>query len=278
MNHDKEEPSDHGSDPAAYRAAQRRCASGGCPSQGLGEPLGQKDRPIEFIQLLEALIAYDKDHTPMGAEVQEIISRLTSGGTAPLNSEDPWLVQAKRLWDLGFGRASEVSDFGAYLRDIPPIPKTLLADSDDFPLLCLADPRLGLSRSCSLLGILFKELKLEDADVEPYDERHVTPMEPFWFRFTVPGKNMGRSSGDCRNEFIAQNQFPGTAMTGVMAFAHHPTLVEAGERALDLPGSKHHRSDRHACLWVCDGRLRLGLGRRDNDARPHRGAGAYVLA
>ncbi len=72
----------------------------------------------------------------IGSEVEELIRRLEMGGV------NQWRIQAKRLWDRGFGRDPSVKakNFKAYLAGILQIPASLLADDPELPLLSLADP------------------------------------------------------------------------------------------------------------------------------------------
>lgn len=245
--------------------------------RGFLRELGRREvsQESDLADIFEMILIYDQYRAPLGRRVQEIIVRLRSDGIG-IKTNDRRVLQAKHLWDRGFGRELGFTDFAAYLAGIPRIPKPLRARRRAFPLLCLADPRLGLSKSCSLLGIGFNSFVCTDADVMPYNDRHLTPMEPFWFRFTAPGTNMGRRPSACRDEFFAKGNFAGTAMTGIMAYTYHPTLIEEGTRTLDLPGSRHRRNTRSAYLEVWHGGPMLSLD-RPNIADPGCGAGGFSL-
>ena len=171
------------------------------------------------------------------------------------------------LWDRGFGRnrAIQAENFLAYLASIPQIPASLLADDPDLPLLSLADPRPGLLRNCRLLGIQFDELGYKDGDAVPFDERFVLPTAPFWFRHDDGRTNRNRRPDHCRDALTGDIQ-AGTAMEGIFALTHHPSI---GEHIMDLPGTVNG-SMRVDCafLSVSDGRVELSLLRKFDLAHP----------
>jgi hypothetical protein len=204
----------------------------------------------------------------IGPEVEELIRRLEMGGV------NQWRIQAKRLWDRGFGRDPSVGakTLKAYLKGIPQIPASLLADDADLSLLSLADPRPGLLRSCKLLVIQFEELGYSDDSAESFDQRFAIPTTPFWFRHDDGRHNRKRRPDHCRDEATGDIQ-AGTAMEGIFAYAHHLDIVKEGEHVIDLPGTVH-RDNRVdcACLEVWGGQTELYLYRHSDVASPDYGA------
>ena len=204
----------------------------------------------------------------IGLEVEEFIRRLEMGGV------NQWRIQAKRLWDRGFGRDPKVSAkiFKAYLAGIPKIPEGLVGEDSELALFSLADPRPGLLRSCKLLGIQFEELGHSDDSVEPFDDRFAIPTTPFWFRHDDGRKNRNRWPDHCRDEVNGDIQV-GTAMEGIFAYAHRTNIVKEDEHIIDLPGSVH-RGARGGCafLGVWRGQVELFVGGRSDVAVPEFGS------
>lgn len=146
----------------------------------------------------------------IGAEVEELIRRLTSG-VVPGKTDDVRMTQAKRYWDLGVGKKLGKTSFEAYLADIPEIPAELAEDDADYPLLILIEPRLGLRLLCKLGDIMFSG---EDYLFPPCDERHREFAHPTWIRLQDGRKNRGRCPTDCRASF-AKDELGLTALQGV---------------------------------------------------------------
>lgn len=200
----------------------------------------------------------------IGPEVEELIRRLEMGGV------NQWRIQAKRLWDRGFGLdpSIQAKNFKVYLQGIPRIPASLLVEDSNLPLLSLADPRPGLLRSCKLLGIQHEELGYKDGDAVPFEDRFVMPTQPFWFRHDDGRKNRNRRPDHCRDELTGDIQ-AGTAMEGIFVYAHHPDIVKENEHILDLPGTVHHSSRADcACLRVWGGQVELDLNWSSDIASP----------
>lgn len=204
----------------------------------------------------------------IGSEVEELIRRLEMGGV------NQWRIQAKCLWDRGFGRDPNVrvKNFKAYLAGIPQIPAGLIALDTDLPLLSLADPRPGLLRSCKLLGVQYEELGYSNEDAVPLDENFPLPTTPFWFRHDDGRANRKRRPDHCRDELTGDIQ-AGSAMEGVFAYAHHPNILKEGEHIIDLPRTVR-RDFRVFCayLMVWSGQAKLYLFRDSDIARPFCGA------
>ena len=207
-------------------------------------------------------------------DIQALIARYKDGAKV-LKSSDPRLIQAKVLWDKGFGRELGFKTFKSYLATIPMIPVSLLADDPNLPLLRLVDPRLGIAKACKLFGIKFEELGYSDADAVICDARHETPTEPFWVRAHDGRKNRSRRPDVCRDE-CKDKIFVMTAMVAIMTWVQDPSIIKQGEHVLDCPGSVP-RSARGSCaflrVWV--GEVKLDLLRIAGGAFPHYGAGAF---
>jgi hypothetical protein len=250
--------------PSWQRQLDEQIAAGRWSSRGL---FGLLERPDLANRIGERLSG--EDCVKFLADLEALLD----GRLVPrVESDDPRLVQAKRLWDKGWGRELGFETFDDYLATIPEIPDFLAADDPELPLLFLADPRLGLTRSCQLLGVRYTEFGYNDESAEPWDARHCDPVEPFWFRCHNGRPNRNRKPVDCWAE-CRGNRLAGTAIVGLMAYIHKPDIVKEGEWVIDLPGSVFRRTrDYCACLRVWDGRAKLGLLRDARVARPHCGS------
>ena len=217
------------------------------------------------------LLDLDQGGPGLGAELQAFFRQVTSGGVAG-KSGDPRVIQAKRLWDRGFGCELELESFDAYLATIPQIPEGLLGDDPELPLLSLADPRLALTKACRLIGIPHEELGYSDGVVVPFSDRYADPKKPFWLRHDDGRPNKDRRPDHCRDK-LTGDTLTGTALVGIMAYLHHPEIVVEGEHVIDLPGSVH-RGSRAVCAYlkVWDGRVRLHVSRSAGIAGPDYGS------
>lgn len=184
---------------------------------------------------IKQLCEIDSAGPGIRAEVQELITRLTSGGVGP-KSDDPREVQAKRLWDKGFGRELRFGSFEGYLKSIPEIPEALKADSDRFPELVLVDARLGHEKTCKILGVdfdsnghSFKDCDLMKARTE----------EVYWIRAQDGRKNSGKSIQTCHKQFV-DGEIGLTVHEGLALFAQNPEGLRG--RAMDLFGSVHSKN------------------------------------
>ena len=194
----------------------------------------------------------------IGREVEELISRLENGGVGK-SAGDPRIAQAKKLWDLGFGRELKMNSFHAYFATIPEIPKSLVADNPVLPLLVLVDPRLGHTRSCRLDGLRFAEYGWDDTSLVPFDDRHVMPSAPYWVRAHDGSPNLGKKPSDCRAKCTGK-LYAGTADVGIAIWIQHGKC----NHVMDLPGSVHiSNRESCACLGVWRGGLELGASRHD---------------
>jgi hypothetical protein len=162
------------------------------------------------------------------AEVAALINRLTDGAAA-LTSSDPRISQAKRLWDKGFGE--NVESFDVYLAGIPEIPEKLLANDERFPLLVLADARLGITKSCELAGLKYGG---NDQTFEDFDPKKARNSQVYWMRCQGGRRNRGKSVKACRDSF-AKGEIGLTAMEGVALYVQNPEVIKGD--FLDLPSS-----------------------------------------
>ncbi len=209
----------------------------------------------------------------IGLEVEELIARLTSGGVAG-KSDDPRVIQAKRLFDLGWGRELGIDRFEDYLETVPEIPESLLANDPDFPLLGLDDPRVGLSRSCEMAGVQLKGLGYSNEDAVPCDKRHADLTEPYWFRAHDGRKNRNLNPSDCRAEAKAPI-FAMTAQVGLITFVHYSNVIKEGGHILYCPGTLHREWPALcAYLEVWSEQPKLGLNRY-GIADPSYGSGGF---
>jgi len=181
-------------------------------------------------------------------EIQALIMRLQSGGVGP-KSDDPREVQAKRLWDKGFGRDVDseayayIDDFDSYLRSIPEIPESLTAHDDRFPEIILVDARLGIVKICEILDI---EYDGTDQTFEDFDPKKARTEKVYWIRLQDGKKNRNKSVRTCRSEF-AKDELGLTVHEGLARFAQNPESFRSF--ALDLAGSVY-RDDRDYAAYL----------------------------
>lgn len=171
-------------------------------------------------------------------------------------TQDIRQTQAKRLYDLGFGK--NYKSFEDYLATIPEIPQSLVGEDETYPLLTLDDPRLLRTERCKLAGVKYEEYGYNDETFVPFDARHETPAGPYWFRAHNGRKNRGRKPSDCRQE-LTGNLLAGTADVLLALFIHHKNVVKQGEHVMDGPGSVSrgvHRSCSYLVVWGGGPRLR----------------------
>ena len=222
---------------------------------------------------------FDAEHLVKLARIQDARRRVSLSGIGEQVDEfirgleaDPVslrVMQALSLWTLGFGRDPNVQskNFRAYWEGIPEVPGSLVVD-DELEFVSLADPRPGLLRSCKMLGIQFEELGFSEESAEPFNQNFPLPAEPFWFRHDDGRKNHKRRPDDCRDELVG-DVLAGTALEGVFAYAHHPTIVVENEHSIDLPRTVL-RDSRMNCafLEVWRGQVRISLYRESDIASP----------
>lgn len=191
---------------------------------------------------VKQLLEIDSAGPGIRAEVQELISRLTSGGVGP-KTDDPRKAQAKRLWDKGWGRELGFDSFDAYLETIPELPEELTAHDERFPELVLVDARVSVQAACRLLGI---DCCIKDEDLTDPEDRETAQVS--WMRCQNGRRNAGKSVKTCRDEF-AENEFGLTATEGLALFAQKPD--QCRNRGMDFPASvnRGHRGHVASLDW-----------------------------
>lgn len=193
----------------------------------------------------------------IGREVAALIRRLTSGGVAG-RSDNPQIVQTKRLWDLCIGTELGYWNFEEYAGTIPAISPRLLLPDREFPLLVLVETRLDLKMLCALANVDFDG---DDNTFQPWDARCMRQRQPYWIRMQDGRKNRGRSVADCRESFM-QGEIGLTALEGVSAYIQYPEVVAdllgPDGHAMVMPGSVLHEN-RVSTAYLCAdvGRIRL---------------------
>ena len=170
----------------------------------------------------------------------------------------------------------ETMVFDDYLAGVPSIPERLIIDDADFPYLCFADPRPGITRSCALLKVKYQELGYDDHSSEPFDDRFHIPDGPYWFRHDGGRKNRGRRPDHCRDELDGGIR-AGTDMEGLFAFAHDPSFFQIENvHFINLPGTVNRLNrDKCAFLVPLSGYEMLGL-RGESDSGVERGSSLRV--
>ncbi len=190
----------------------------------------------------------------IGAEVEGLIRRLTSGGVAS-KTDDVRTEQVKWLWRLGVGRELGLPSFEDYFADIPEIPEDLVKDDAHFQLLVLVEPRIALNRLCELGNIKFR---WQDNRFVEYDKRHREFDVPAWIRVGDGRKNWSGSFSRCRRSSV-NDDLGLTVFQGVCAYLQHPEPL-ANDRVIKLPGSVHQNDIVHGVfLEVCRSQAWLDL-------------------
>ena len=167
----------------------------------------------------------------IGAEVEEFISRLTSGVVAG-KSADPREIHAKRLWDLGVGRELGFKDFGVWLESLPPIPKR--PDDNQLSTLVLVpdQSKIGIMKSCQLLGISFSDA--DNIFVDAWPDRAISGT--YWMWCQDGSKYRGKKPVICRDDlFPKKNLIAMTAHEGLWLYVVDRSVLRC--HCIDLPGS-----------------------------------------
>ncbi|TSC64615.1 MAG: hypothetical protein G01um1014106_40 [Parcubacteria group bacterium Gr01-1014_106] len=197
-------------------------------------------------------------------EVQELITRLTSGGVGASDTTDPFLVQSKVLWDKGWGRELGCKTLDAYRKSLetdglptkPERPAGLPEHLDRLILWdrrpLLVDGKISLVKACRLLGVVF------GGNDDTLVQHEATPAitEPVRWVWCQDGRrNRNRKPSDCRNGF-QKPEVGLEVLGGLFLFAQDHTVIrEEGDawHIMDLPGSLH-RDEPSRCaylgLWV----------------------------
>lgn len=143
---------------------------------------------------------------------------------ATKQTDDPRIIQATRFWELGFGSAFGFGKLEHYLTTIPEIPAELVGEDERFPVLLLVEPRLGLNRSCQLVGI---DCGYKDHEIVPAVKCHPEFTVPTWIR--VRYGYWGWSAYDCRKAIKGKGAAAITALQGACLYAHRRDLWSGHE-------------------------------------------------
>lgn len=185
------------------------------------------------------------------------MNELVKGMLSLQASGDPRVAQARRYFDLGYGRALGFPSFEVYLATVPEIPEHLVAYDPAFDILALVDPRLPRTVRCRLVSLRYKELGYDDGSWFPCDERHETTTMPFWIRAHDGRRNRSRRPSICLADCTG-NVFGGVVDVGIALYTHQSGIVVEDEHVMRLPGSVLRDSrEGHACLEKLNGEARL---------------------
>jgi len=215
-------------------------------------------------QLHEIQAARLKRNKPgIGHEVEELIRRLTSGGVS-VKTDDLRVVQAKRLWDMGFGRELDLESFDVYLASIPEIPKKLVAHDERFPELILVDARLDIRSIYPLLGVENGGDAFFDSE---YDGRFVDletkgarTKKVYWIRMQ-DGKESNRGSPLAHREVFPADEIGLNVHEGLAFAAQYPKALRGWTMylAASVYQQRHSEVAYLACNWNGIG-LRINRG------------------
>lgn len=184
---------------------------------------------------IKQLIEIDNAGPGIRSEVQDMISRLTSGGVGA-KSDDQRIAQAKRLWDKGWGRELKIDSFDEYLSSIPEIPERPPIDYLD--RLVLVDRRVKLTTACELVG-LGLAFSGDEETLVPFDpEKAKKDVEWMWCQ--AGHRNRGKAAKGCREE-CRKGEIVCDTFEGVAIYTQDPKVTKG--HYLDLPGSV--RADGH---------------------------------
>jgi len=198
---------------------------------------------------LKQLLEIDSAGPGIRAEVQELISRLTSGGVGA-KTDDPREAQAKKLWDKGFGRELGIESFDAYLATIPGIPEYLTEDETVhvwYPELVLVDARLDIEKICELLGIIpdFNQT------FEDFDPKKARTEKVYWVRLQDGKLNRNKSVQTCREKF-KKYELGLTLHEGLAFFAQNPGAFLNWAMAITGSVNRSNRNRAAQLSWFHD--------------------------
>jgi len=191
---------------------------------------------VATLRVLEKM-RLEKGGQGLRKEIQALISRLTSGGMGA-RTEDVRAVQAKVLWDKGWGKELGYGTFSDYLATIPEAPPFPEKYDERFPILTLVDARPGIGTSCDLAWVGHGD----DTDYADFESAESRDRKVYWIRCQDGQRNHGRNVLDCRRSF-ATDERGLTPTEGVALFAQRPQAIDAGTHSMDLPGCSDPETD-----------------------------------
>ncbi|MBI4450161.1 hypothetical protein HY634_03820 [Candidatus Uhrbacteria bacterium] len=151
-------------------------------------------------------------------------------------------IQAKRLWDKGWGAAIGIAEFQQYIATIPEIPADLIPEHVDFPDLVLEDLRpfaipsrpFDLVKACRILGVLYEG---DDRSFEDPDPSRALRDPVRWVRMHDGRRNRNRKAVDCRATFDAHG-VGASVCDGLFLYAQRPSVLYEPElHFIDLPNA-----------------------------------------
>lgn len=192
----------------------------------------------------------------LGASVRALIDASDMNAlTLPLAWQR--LIQARLLWERGFGNVLSLNDFRTYLEGIPAIPDVLLAEDAAYPYLILVDARVSAAKAASLLTV---SPKGNEQTPHMPDLQHTS--HAYWMRCNTGDRFAGHSVHTAETTF-AENEQGLSAQEALALFAQHPEVL--ADRYLDLAASRHEGFENSAgCLGRWDEKTELRWRWRDH--------------
>ena len=211
-------------------------------------------------QLIEIDEANKEDD--VAGMLQMLISRLTSGGVDAKAQGGTRRVQAKRLYNKGFGWGQS---FEEYLEDIPGLTDELENEDRRFPHLVLVDTRLPIRAICRLL------------DVTPHTRGRVAeafgkePAQPvYWMRAQTGHRQRACKTVSFYRAYFDADEIGLTFHEALACFAQSWAFLKGC--AIDTPGTVEggYRSLAGYLSWLKDHpRPQLGFRPQTEEASLH---------
>lgn len=203
----------------------------------------QKVDTILLSELLQTELARTGAEKPSLAPEIRLILDAASLGQGLSRTMHARLMQARILWDAGFGKALSKETFAAYVAEIPEVPPELLTPDPAFPLLILVEARLSPQDTCAILGI---GIRGNDKTAEMKELQQTSA--PYWIRCHQGSCYLGKAVQEAEGQFKPSEQ-PLTLVEGLALVAQYPDAITACY--LDLPGTRHEGFENSAaCLGV----------------------------
>ena len=196
----------------------------------------------QLVQLREIEKARGNKGAPgIRRELQELINRLTSSGVQSAIGHNVCFQQAKRLWDLGVGRALGHSTFSSYVTTMPHLPIGYKED-EDHPLLVLVDHRVDWELYCRLLGIHYYEKEMRFKRLEDDEGIVALPPVPFWVQMQR-GDLFPLSSPVALAKTLSPEEKFATLEIGLAAYVQYPNLMSKQGDRIWFPGTETARAN-----------------------------------
>jgi EmrB/QacA subfamily drug resistance transporter len=158
-----------------------------------------------------------------------------------LTHVDERLLQARVLWDLGWGRLLGFTEFNEYVKTIPAVPTVDEAITKEFPYLVLVDARISATEMSRLLGVSATGNHMTANLGELHQKDHI-----YWMRCQDGRKYQAINTQEAKNNFHLQEVGLNIA-EGLAFLAQQPELIK--QFYIDLSSSVHDGfADNAACL------------------------------